>query len=207
MAKEGIPIILVLVLGAFAVRFLLPGSKAAPVLLVFLAAFTAFFFRDPGRTAQGGENLIISPADGKVVFAGEVEGGHHFQGPAKKVSIFMSVFDVHVNRSPVAGVVEKIVYNKGKFFKAYTEKASLDNEQNWIIMKRGDDLLGVVQIAGIVARRIVCDISEGQSLGAGDKIGLIMFGSRVDLYLPVRTTIKVTMGAKVKAGESVIGTL
>jgi phosphatidylserine decarboxylase len=207
MAKEGIPFILVFVIGAVAVRLFLPGNKAIPVFLIFFAAFAAYFFRDPDRNPPAGQNLVISPADGKVVHVGEVENGHYFEGPAKKVSIFMSIFDVHVNRSPVSGVVKEIIYNKGKFLKADTDKASLDNEQNWVIMEKSSQNIAFVQIAGLVARRIVCKITEGQSLGVGEKVGLIMFGSRIDLYLPLKTEIKVSQGLRVRAGESIIGEL
>jgi phosphatidylserine decarboxylase len=207
MAKEGIPFILLFIIGALVARLVLPGSKAVPIILVLLAAFSAYFFRDPDRVAPVGENLIISPADGKVVFVGQVDDANYFDGPAKKVSIFMSLFDVHVNRSPVSGRVRDIIYNKGRFFKANTDKASLDNEQNWVIMEKSSHLLAFVQIAGYLARRIVCTISEGQSVGVGDKVGLIMFGSRLDLYLPLKTEVKVTEGLKVRAGESVIGEL
>ncbi len=207
MAKEGIPFILLFIIGALVARMVLPGSKAVPIILVLLAAFSAYFFRDPERVVPVGENLIISPADGKVVFVGQVDDAHYFDGPAKKVSIFMSLFDVHVNRSPVSGRVRDIIYNKGRFFKANSDKASLDNEQNWVIMEKSSHLLAFVQIAGYLARRIVCTISEGQSVGVGDKVGLIMFGSRLDLYLPLETAVKVTEGLKVRAGESVIGEL
>lgn len=207
MAKEGIPFILVFVIGAVVVRMLLPGSKAVPVFLIFMAAFTAYFFRDPDRTSPAGQNLIISPADGKVVHVGKVENGHYFEGPAQKVSIFMSIFDVHVNRSPVAGVVKEIIYNKGKFFKANTDKASLSNEQNWVIIEKSSQDIAFVQIAGIVARRIVCKITKGQSIDVGEKVGLIMFGSRIDLYLPMTTEIRVNEGLRVRAGESIIGEL
>lgn len=207
MAKEGIPIIIAFVIGAVFVRLVLPGNKAIPVFLIFLAAFSAYFFRDPERITPAGENLVISPADGKVVFVGDVERGHHYNGPAKKVSIFMSLFDVHVNRSPVSGVVKGIIYNKGTFLRADTDKASLDNEQNWIVMEKNSDTLAFVQIAGTVARRIVCKVIEGQSVGAGEKIGLIMFGSRLDIYLPLNAEIKVKEGLRVRAGESIIGEL
>lgn len=207
MAKEGIPFILAFVIAAVVVRLLIPGSKSIPVLLIFLAAFTAYFFRDPERTAPNRQNVVISPADGKVVYVGEVEKGHYFEGPTKKVSIFMSILDVHVNRSPVSGVVREIIYNRGKFFNANSDKASLSNEQNWVIMEKGAQKIAFVQIAGVLARRIVCKITKGQSLDMGEKVGLIMFGSRIDLYLPRSAEITVNPGMKVRAGESVIGEL
>ncbi|NIO17770.1 MAG: phosphatidylserine decarboxylase family protein [Deltaproteobacteria bacterium] len=207
MAKEGIPFILAFVIAAVVVRLLIPGSKSIPVLLIFLAAFTAYFFRDPERTVPDRPNVVISPADGKVVYVGEGEKGHYFEGPAKKVSIFMSILDVHVNRSPVSGVVREIIYNRGKFFNANSDKASLSNEQNWVIMEKSSQKIAFVQIAGLVARRIVCKIAKGQSLDMGQKVGLIMFGSRIDLYLPQSAEVTVTPGMKVRAGESVIGEL
>jgi phosphatidylserine decarboxylase len=207
MAKEGLIFVIICLVLAVAVRVALPSGRVALALLILLAAFSAFFFRDPQRSAPKGDHLILAPADGKVVFVGEVEGGHFFDVSANKVSIFMSLLDVHVNRAPVSGLVKKIIYNEGSFFKANTDKASLDNEQNWVIIEKDADRLAFVQIAGLVARRIVCKISEGQVLTKGEKVGLIMFGSRVDLYLPRKWKITVREGDRVRAGESVVGEL
>ncbi len=207
MAKEGRLFIVICVLLALSVRIIFPAGKAVPALFVFLAAFGAFFFRDPERTPPRGENLIIAPADGKIVYVGDVEGGHFFEEPSKKVSIFMSLLDVHVNRAPVSGRVARITYNKGRYFRADCDKASLDNEQNWVIMENDTDRFAFVQIAGLVARRIVCRVSEGQLLTAGEKVGLIMFGSRVDIYIPHGWNISVQEGERVRGGETIIGEL
>ncbi|RMG61394.1 MAG: phosphatidylserine decarboxylase family protein [Deltaproteobacteria bacterium] len=207
MAKEGIPFLLIALLLALAARFLLPGKFVFPAFFLLFAAFVAFFFRDPERKPPEGAGLVVSPADGLVVYAGPTDGGHFFSGPAEKVSIFMSLFDVHVNRAPLSGVVEKIVYNKGKFFRADVDKASLENEQNWVIMRDGERKFAFVQIAGLVARRIVCKVREGDRLEKGQRVGLIMFGSRVDVYLPPGTSLRVRKGDRVRAGESVIGEL
>ncbi len=207
MAKEGRVFIIICVFLAVAGRFIFPGGNAIPALFVFLAAFGAFFFRDPQRTPPRGGNLIVAPADGKIVYVGDVEGGHFFEEPSKKVSIFMSLLDVHVNRAPISGRVTRITYNKGRYFRADCDKASLDNEQNWVIMENDTDRFAYVQIAGLVARRIVCRVSEGQVLTAGEKVGLIMFGSRVDLYIPVRWNISIREGERVRGGETIIGEL
>ncbi len=205
MAREGVPFLVAALVLAVGLKFFIPSSNLLPAVFIVLAAFVAFFFRDPQRQPPDDPKAVISPADGKIVFAGDVEGGHFFEGPSRKVSIFMSLFDVHVNRAPFSGKVEKIVYNRGKFFRADVDKASLENEQNWVIMSNGDKKFAFVQIAGLVARRIVCKVEEGNFLKKGQRVGLIMFGSRVDVYLPPDAIIKVEVGDRVRAGETVIG--
>jgi phosphatidylserine decarboxylase len=173
---------------------------------IVLTLFIAFFFRNPKRKIPRLQNVIVSPADGKIIFVGEAQEKRYIQEKALKISIFMSVFDVHINRSPVSGKVFKTVYNPGKFLVANAEKSSLLNEQNGLIMLTEDrSKILVVQIAGIVARRIVCYAKIGDNLKRGEIFGLIRFGSRVDLYLPLGVRPNVRVGQKVKGGESVIG--
>jgi phosphatidylserine decarboxylase len=166
-----------------------------------------YFFRDPARVTPISSDLVIAPADGLVSFAGlavpppELGLG---AGPLQRVSIFMSVFDCHVNRAPVEGRVERIAYHPGLFLSADLDKASEDNERNGIVIDAPSGRHGVVQIAGLVARRIVCFTHEGSNLSAGERIGLIRFGSRVDVYLPAGAEILVGLESRTLAGETVI---
>ena len=167
----------------------------------------AYFFRDPARVTPLRADLVVAPADGTVSFADfaapppELGFG---MTPMPRVSIFMSVFDCHVNRAPVEGKVLRIVYHPGAFLSADLEKASEDNERNSIVVDSAAGRFGVVQIAGLVARRIVCFTREGAHLGAGERIGLIRFGSRVDVYLPPDARIVVGLESRAVAGETVI---
>jgi len=184
------------------------GWRILTFLGIVITLFIAFFFRNPQRKIPSLENAILSPADGKVIFVGESPEKRYLQERAMKVSIFMSILDVHMNRSPVSGKVVKAVYNPGEFFVANAEKSSLLNEQNGILLLTEDHFkILVVQIAGIVARRIVCYAKVGDTLRRGEFIGMIRFGSRVDLYLPTTVTPIVKVGQRVKGGESVIGYL
>jgi phosphatidylserine decarboxylase len=204
IAKEGLPFLLPAALFCFVV-FLL-GWKILTFVGILLTLFIAFFFRNPERKIPSLQNAILSPADGKVIYVGEYQEKRYLQEKALKISIFMSLFDVHINRSPVSGKVLKKVYNPGEFFAANVEKSSLLNEQNAIILLTEDRFkILVVQIAGLVARRIVCYPKVGDFLKRGEILGLIRFGSRVDLYLPLGTKINVQVGRKVKGGESIIG--
>jgi len=181
------------------------------LLLLVLASLILFFFRDPERKIPGGENLILSPADGKVIDISEVKNESFPPSGRKVVRIFMSIFNVHVQRSPVKGKVEWVKYNPGKFMAAYTEKASESNESNLIGIKTDNGLnfsgqtVLVKQIAGSVARRICCWCKEGDNLNAGQRIGMIRFGSRVDVYLPQEIEIKVNKGDRVIGGETLLG--
>ena len=168
----------------------------------------AYFFRDPARVTPINPDLVIAPADGVVSFAGLAAPPPELglgMGPLQRVSIFMSVFDCHVNRAPVEGRVERIAYRPGLFLNADLDKASEDNERNSIVIAAQSGQFGVVQIAGLVARRIVCFTHEGAQLGAGERIGLIRFGSRVDVYLPPSVRIVVGLDSRAVAGETVIG--
>ena len=175
------------------------------------------FFRDPERVVPQGEGAIVSPADGLVTLITEVEPPLELQiddgsgfaglasGPVTRVSIFMSVFDVHINRTPLGGTVRRVVYIPGKFMNADLDKASEENERQHILIERGDGLkLGFTQIAGLVARRIVPFVKPGDIVAKGQRVGLIRFGSRVDVYLPAGTDSKVMIGQTVIAGETVL---
>ena len=167
----------------------------------------AYFFRDPTRVTPISPDLVIAPADGVVSFAGFAAPPPELglgMGPLQRVSIFMSVFDCHINRAPVEGRVERIVYQPGLFLNADLDKASEDNERNSILIQSTFGRYGVVQIAGLVARRIVCFTHEGAHLSAGERIGLIRFGSRVDVYLPAGAQIVVGPQSRAVAGETVI---
>ncbi|ACN16121.1 Psd [Desulforapulum autotrophicum HRM2] len=169
-------------------------------------AFVCWFFRDPDRLIPGEENALVSPADGRVVKAEKVMDNDYVDGPCIMVSIFMNVFNVHVNRVPFAGTVEETTYYPGKFFNASLDKASKDNERNALVLRTNQgSRYGVVQIAGLVARRIVCDVKQGDILVRGDRYGMICFGSRLDLYLPMDTRICVKVGERVSAGSSIVG--
>jgi phosphatidylserine decarboxylase len=151
---------------------------------------------------------VISPADGRIVFSGDCGPGRYSEGPGKMVSVFMSVTDVHVNRAPVSGKTVSVLYNPGKFLVASVDKASLENEQNGVALETGSGYkVTYVQIAGLIARRIVCYLSEGDIVRKGQRVGMIRFGSRVDVYMPASTTLRVKKGDKVRAGESILGVL
>ena len=171
-----------------------------------LALMLAFFFRDPRREVPEGEGLILAPADGTVVAVAPYPGDE-LQEEATQVSIFLSVLDVHVNRAPVATVVERIDYRPGTFRLAWRDEASRANEQNLILLKTGGGRLLVKQIAGFLARRIVCRVAPGQRLETGERIGMILFGSRVDLIIPASAKLSVKPGDRVKGGRSVVGIL
>lgn len=177
----------------------------------------AAFFRDPQRVTPRGDNLIVAPADGLITLIAKTEPPRELQvddgsgapgmvpGPVTRISIFMSVFDVHINRSPIGGTVRRVVYIPGKYLSADLDKASEENERQHILIERGDGLrVGFTQIAGLVARRIVPFVKPGDMLAAGQRVGLIRFGSRVDVYLPAGTEPKVLMGQKTIAGETVL---
>src|SRR3989442_10767157 len=174
------------------------GLYLAAFLVMILAAFVAFFFRNPKREIPQDPRVIVSPADGRVVKVERV-------GKVTRVSIFLSIFDVHVNRSPIAGRIEAIDYKRGKFKPAFNHDASVENERNTIMVSQGSVKLVFTQIAGIVARRIVCWKKVGDTVGKGELIGLIRFGSRVDVLFPAGTTVTVTAGARVHGGSTPIG--
>ncbi|MEN6467430.1 MAG: phosphatidylserine decarboxylase family protein [Smithella sp.] len=206
IAYEGFPfIILSLVFTVFAAFF------GIPWLTLSLAAITIFmicFFRNPERTFQDEDKLVICPADGKVIGIEEVDLQGTITGRFKKISIFMNVFNVHVNRFPYGGVIEKIQYHKGKFLSANLDKASAENERNEVLIRTKDGrAIWTVQIAGLIARRIVCWTSEGAAVNKGERFGLIRFGSRVEVFLPADSRIIVNLNDKVRAGQTPLGYL
>jgi phosphatidylserine decarboxylase len=204
VASAGYPLIFA---AAFATGVLALLQLRAPALIgLAVTFFIAFFFRDPDRVVPISDGAIISPADGRVVIAEKAEHTPFYDGPCQKVSIFMSVFNVHVNRIPHEGQIEKIAYHPGKFVNASLDKASEGNERNAVFMitDRGQRFC-VVQIAGLIARRIICHIQAGETAHRGRRFGLICFGSRLDVYLPPEAALTVAVGDRVKAGTSIIG--
>jgi phosphatidylserine decarboxylase len=197
MAKEGYPFLFPLLLVAG--LFLYSGMSWFGALFLALGLFIAYFFRDPERLVPTDAAAIVSPADGKIVgIAAEPD-------KTTRVSIFLSVFNVHINRSPVGGEIESIRYLPGKFKVAFDATASAENEQNVLVIRSGSDKIKFSQIAGILARRIVCWKKPGDSVAKGERIGLIKFGSRVDIFLPENVALSIKLGDKVQGGASVIG--
>ena len=197
----------------FFVISLLTYLVYAPISIIgfLLTLFTLWFFRDPSRNTPVDSNLIISSADGKVCLIDEAYPPKEVsmkQEKMKRVCVFMNVFNVHVNRSPVAGVIKDIVYKEGQFLNASLDKASEKNERSSLIInsEHGADII-VVQIAGLIARRILGFVSKNQNLNQGERFGLIRFGSRVDIYMPLDSTVQCSVGDKVVAGESVLASL
>lgn len=204
IAKEGAPFIAI-VLFCVIVAWLL-GGWWLEFVLGPLAVFVVAFFRDPERDVPADKDSIVSPADGRVIKVERMRDERLLKTEAMKISIFMNVFNVHVNRCPAAGRVLDIIYNPGKFFNASLDKASLLNEQNALIMQAANGKrYAFNQIAGLIARRIVCRVKAGVSLKKGERFGLIRFGSRVDVYLPTDCRVSVKVGDKVKAGSSILG--
>ncbi len=190
--------------GLLVVAFLLwklTGSLVIVAIPVLLAAFFLWFFRDPTRRIPAGEGDLVSPADGKVTEADWIETP---QGSRLRLSIFLSVFNVHVNRSPVSGKVTQVNYKRGLFLNAMRADSNVLNEQNVVVIEDGDYVVQVKQIAGLLARRIVCWVKPGDTLRKGQRIGLIKFGSRVDVLLPPHANLRVRKGDTVKGGSTVI---
>jgi phosphatidylserine decarboxylase len=206
IAKEGWPLILAaaaLTLLAFLLRW-----QVAGIALALLTLGIAAFFRDPKREIPTGDGLVVAPADGRVVTIVPVPGDGLFADAVTRISIFLSPLDVHVNRAPVAGRVNDVRYQSGKFFAAYKEDASRVNEHNALhLVDERERNWGVVQVAGVVARRIVCRAKAGDMLSRGERFGLIMFGSRTDIYLPRGCRIEAVEGQRVIGGETIIGRL
>ena len=175
-----------------------------------LTIWCVLFFRDPPRVTPMRDGVIVAPADGMISMVTSAAPPRELGLGDKllpRVSIFMSVFNCHINRSPATGRVEKIIYQPGKFFNADLDKASLDNERNSLVIATGAGSVGVVQIAGLVARRIVCFVREGQNVSAGERFGMIRFGSRLDVYLPEGVTPHVAVGQTAIGGETVLADL
>ena len=204
IVKEGLPFIVIP--GILALIALLAGATWVAAFFLLLTVFVIWFFRNPQRIAPENTSQIVSPADGKVIRIEEVTD-EDFEGETvRKISIFMNVFNVHVNRIPCSGKVYAIRYKEGKFLSANLDKASALNERNTVMVRTEDgQRIKTVQIAGLIARRIVCWVKEGMPLNRGERFGLIRFGSRVEVFLPLSTVTLVALGDKVKAGETPIG--
>lgn len=202
--KEGYPFI-----AGFAVLALILSWLWSPLgwIGAILTVWCIYFFRDPVRVTPLDDSLVVSPADGVVCLLGPAvpppELGLGTE-PMERICVFMSVFDCHVNRMPVAGRVARIAYKPGLFLNADLDKASEDNERNGFVIDSSHGRIGMVQIAGLIARRIVCFVHEGDNLGVGERVGLIRFGSRVDVYLPAGARVNVGLGTRAIAGETVL---
>lgn len=209
--KEGHKFVAIAALVTLLVGFW-AGWSALAWLLAGLTIWVAAFFRDPIRVTPADPGAIVSPADGLVSLIAQVEVPRQLggvgglpPGPCMRVSVFMSVFDVHINRAPIAGIVRRVVYVPGKFLNADLDKASEDNERQYFIVEgEGGVSVGFTQIAGLVARRIMRFVDEGSVVRAGERIGLIRFGSRLDIYVPATHTVQVAVGQRAVAGETVI---
>ena len=203
LAREGYPFILASIFVTIIIWVV--GLRGLSYISLGAAIFIVSFFRDPERDTPSGEDSIVSPADGKVIIVQKVTEDRILKADAIKISIFMNVFNVHVNRAPASGKVFGVFYNPGKFFPADKDKASLENEQNALLIEAKNGKSFVVnQIAGLIARRIVCYAKGGDMLEKGKRFGMIRFGSRLDVYLPVDCRINVNLGDKVKAGSSIL---
>ncbi|MFC1580115.1 phosphatidylserine decarboxylase family protein [Thermodesulfobacteriota bacterium] len=207
IAREGLPFIVAgCILTAL---FYVLGLTPVTILFALLTLFTIWFFRDPERESHADEKAVLTPADGRCLGSQVLENTDNPLGePALLISIFMNVFNVHVNRIPATGNISEITYHKGKFFSADLDKASKENENNRILLQTDTGhKIAFVQIAGLIARRIACWIQEGDRVNAGQRFGLIRFGSRLDVYLPKDSRLSITAGTKVKAGVTILGYL
>ncbi|MEA3429552.1 MAG: phosphatidylserine decarboxylase family protein [Thermodesulfobacteriota bacterium] len=206
VAKPGYPFIIA---PAFITAvFALLGLTVLSLTGLAVTIFICYFFRDPDRVTPNKNGAVVSPADGRIVEACIKDSNPYFEGRCLKISIFMSVFNVHVNRIPHEGKVEKINYYPGKFISANFDKASTDNERNAVFIKTDQGKkYCVVQVAGLIARRIICKIHEGDRMARGKRFGMICFGSRLDVYLPDDTKLNVHIKDRVKAGTSILGCL
>jgi len=197
----------ILPLAAISLLLFLFGLKIAAAIATAATLLATYFFRDPERKAPRIEGAIVSPADGRVTAVEEVEHEGFPGGRARRISIFLSLFNVHVNRSPVAARVEDVEYRPGRFHNAITEASARENERNRIRLRNGSFGIVVDQIAGIIARRVVCSCRPGEDVACGQRIGLIRFGSRVDAFLPLEADVRVKKGMKVRGGETVLAIL
>jgi phosphatidylserine decarboxylase len=190
-----------------AILFAEPKSLRYSLIVVSLAflGFTTSFFRDPERTTPKGENLIIAPADGKVIVLKKIHDDEFFHTEVQQISIFMSPLNVHVNRNPITGTVRHTRYIKGEYFAAYADKASEKNEQMIVGLEGANGKVMFKQIAGFVARRIVCLLKPGDVVNMGERFGMIKFGSRVDVFIPLSVNVRVQIGEMTKAGETILG--
>lgn len=206
IAREGVPF--VAAAGGATVLAWLVGASIPAGLLAGLTLFTGWFFRNPARTIPQVPRAIVSPGDGRVVGIEEEYEPRYLKDRSIRISIFLNVFDVHVNRIPCTGTVEQVVYQPGRFLAANNPDATLHNEQNALMIKTADGCKVLcAQVAGLIARRIVCWTAPGERVACGDRFGLIRFGSRMDLFLPLGTELKVGLRDRVKGGETLVGVL
>lgn len=211
-AREGLSFIAIAAIVAVGVFGVALVRRSWPLwLLAFaltlIALWVAYFFRDPERIGERGERLVIAPADGKVVMVTEVDEPTFMKERAIRISIFMNVFNVHVNRYPVSGIIRLVDHTPGRFMNAATEKSSLENEQTSIGIEAGSNHVLVRQIAGLIARRIVTDSKVGEHVEQGERMGLIRFGSRVDVFVPAGALLRIKVGDATFAGTTVLGEL
>ncbi len=210
IARDGVPIIigtgiilLVLLILAFILRFMALWILIVPFIILFI--FNFFFFRDPERSFQGPSNIIVAPADGKVILIEEAYEPYFLKEKAQKISIFMSVFNCHVNRIPITGTVDFLQYKKGQFLAAFEHRTGELNEQQIIGITSPYGKILFKQIAGLIARRIVCKLHLGQKVQRSQRFGMIKYGSRLDVFLPLNVEIKVKLNQKTTAGETILG--
>ena len=202
MAREGWPFLLSSL--AFGLAFLALGWWPLALVFFLLMPAFAFFFRDPKRTIPPQEHLVLSPADGKIVRIDNLASHPNFAGPVNRISIFLSLFDVHLTRAPLSGTVKDVQYHPGKFLPAYKDGASAGNESNSLVIQSPSADIFLKQIVGVAARRIKCFVKSGAVIRRGQKIGLMYFGSRVEIYLAQEIPLKAGLNDKVRAGETVI---
>ncbi len=202
IAKEGYPFIVPLLGITVIISFISLKGAVAPAILTL---FVIYFFRDPERTIPSEAGLVVSPADGLIIDIRDIPDENLMGGESVCVSIFLSIFNVHVNRIPCKGKVIETIYNSGKFLPAYREKASSLNEQNSLVIGHKNIKIVVRQIAGLIARRIICQVKKGSQVARGERFGLIRFGSRVDLFVPKEVELVIKKGDKVAGGKTVIG--
>ncbi len=205
IAVEGYPFIAVF--GIVTILLVIISWKVIALAAFCLTLFVAFFFRNPERIPPADENAVVAPADGKIIYLGKAPE-EHVGAEMQKISIFMSVFNVHINRSPISGRVIDTFYNRGRFLDVRDERATFENERAGLVMENTQGTrIVVVQVAGLIARRIVCYLRRGDNIRRGARYGLIRFGSRLDVFLPPEADIRVKVGDKTVAGETVLGYL
>jgi phosphatidylserine decarboxylase len=192
---------------ALATAAALTVGYAGAVPLLVLTAFFTYFFRDPERRSPAGETLVLSPADGRVLVSGAADAKAAPPGQWKQISIFLSPVDVHVNRSPVSGRVTRVDFKRGQYLPAYHSDAAARNERSEVWVDHDNQTVVFRQIVGILARRVVCRVQPGTELKAGERFGIMKFGSRMDVFLPPEASLKVSVGDKVVGGETIIATL
>ncbi len=210
MSREGSNLVIGTLVLSLTLFFLSVLAKSQALLIpaalfTGLTLFLIFFFRDPDREIPEGENLVLAPADGKIVSLSSFSDNQFIKSSGTKMSIFLSLWDAHVNRNPISGKITNLEYHPGRFRPAFGEKSSLENEQTEIWLENDHLKIVMKQIAGVLARRLVCRLRPGDQVLAGNRFGMIKFGSRVDLFLPACVKIEVRLHQKVKAGETVIG--